>query len=115
MTLQNINNLTNKKDEIFQTYSLKPTMIQNRSMLKSYEKTHKRQTHLRSYISNVLSLKLPSSVKLTLLNSTEKKLVAHFSSVDKNSQTKINQQLKDKNIQYSINLKSDTLEVEFKL
>ena len=115
ISIQNISNLTDKKDEIFQKYSLKPTMMQNNAMLKGYEKINKQQTNLRVDIASVLSLNLPSEVKLTLLKSTNKKLIVHFNSVDKNSQLKIKQQLKKKNLIFSSNLKNGILEMEFRL
>jgi len=115
MILNSIGKISNEKDEIFTTYSLKPTMMQNKSMLKEYKYKHTKQTNLRKYISNVLSLNLKNDVKLTLLNSNHKKLTVLFSGVDEKSFESIKQQLRNKNIQNSSKLKSKTLSLEFKL
>jgi len=113
INLQNIDNLKKKKDEVFQQYSLKPTMFQNNSLLSNYKKINKTQTKLRDLISTVLSLRLPKTTKITLIDSNKKKLIVHFKSVDINSKMQIESQLKNKN--YLSSLKKDILSVEFKL
>ncbi len=115
ITVKNVDKITKMKDEVFQTYSLKPTMMQNKSMLKQYEKINTKQTNLRTYIASVLSLKLPTDVTLTLLKSNSKKLTALFNGVDKKAYSSIKKQFKDKHIDLSTSLKNDTLSVEFKL
>lgn len=113
LTLQNIDKISAKKDNIFSSYSLKPTMIQNRSLLKKYEKIDAKQINLRKYIADILSLNLLNNVKLKLLTSDEKKLTVIFSGIDDKASTQIKKQLK--NHKYTSKLKSNFLTLEFKL
>jgi len=113
LILQNINQFNIKTDNIFSSYSLKPTKMQNLFLLKEYEKIDKKQIALRRYIANILTLNLTDGTKLTMLNSNTKKLIAIFKNVNKSSYKNIKMQLKD--MKYSSNLTSNKLTLEFKL
>jgi len=75
--LQNISSLQDKKDGLFLKYNLKPTMMQNRSILKSYKTLHLKEVKLRRYISCILSLKLQKQ-KISLLELKNKILTVEF-------------------------------------
>jgi hypothetical protein len=54
ITKQKIASLEEQKSELFTKYDLKPTMFQNKALLKKYKDIHKNQTKLRQELSNKL-------------------------------------------------------------
>ena len=57
ITKQKIASLEEQKIELFKKYDLKPTMFQNKAMLKKYKDIHKNQTKLRDELSKKLKQK----------------------------------------------------------
>ena len=111
LILQDIDHISDKKDNIFANYSLKPTTMQNISLLKEYQKTHTQQTNLRKYISKILSLN--TDAKLTLISLENNKLNILMENIDKQGYVSIKEQLKD--IEFISTLKGTKLTLEFKL
>jgi hypothetical protein len=54
ITSQKIASLDKQKGELFTEYDLKPTMFQNKALLKKYKDIHKNQTNLRQELSKKL-------------------------------------------------------------
>jgi hypothetical protein len=115
VTTQKVDEVTKAKDELFSKYSLKPTMFQNKSILKKHQSTHKKQTKIRQYTQSILSLRLGKGVKLTNINLKSKDLVAIFSGLDKGSEKSIVKNLKKKNVDFKSSFKDGKFYVEMKL
>ena len=111
LILQDIDHISDKKDNIFANNSLKPTTMQNISLLKEYQKIHTQQTNLRKYISKILSLN--TDAKLTLISLENNKLNILMENIDKQGYVSIKEQLKD--IEFISTLKGTKLTLEFKL
>ncbi len=103
------------KDELFQKYGLKSTMMQNRSILKEYKDIHSVQSKFREYTSYILLLKLQNKEKLTLLSLKGNSLIAEFSEVGKGSAANIEKIFKTENMKYKSSFKETTWHVEIKL
>lgn len=115
ITKQKTDEIRKLKDELFLKYKLKPTMLQNKSMLSKYENIHKKQTNLRAYISYLLALRLKGSEKLTNLRVEDKTLVAEFSDVSKQTISNIQKKLKSKKVNFKTQMKSKVFYVEMQL
>jgi hypothetical protein len=57
ITKQKITSLDAQTQELFKKHDLKPTMFQNKAVLKKYKDIHKNQTKLREELSNALKQK----------------------------------------------------------
>lgn len=115
ITLSKTQKIEKLKDELFVKYKLKPTMMQNRSMLKKYTKIHNKQTKIREYISLLLSIKLRDAEVFSLLNMSSKSLDAEFSSATNATMIKIEKALKAKKIKYNIELQDSVVHLEMLL
>lgn len=83
ITLNKANNLQTQREELFSSYHLKPTMFQNKALLKKYEGIYKSQTKLRNVLAAVLSLHLQTGERLKIVSYKNKKLKLEFSGVKK--------------------------------
>lgn len=104
-----------KTDEIFLKSDLKPTMFENRSILKKFEKTHQVQTRFREYLAYLLALKLNKNEKMTLLNLKNKTILVNFSGVQEKKSAHITSVLTSKGVQFTQKHKDGTLHLEIKL
>ncbi len=57
ITKQKIASLEDQEAKIFKEYDLKPTMFQNKAILKKYKGIHENQTKLRDELSKALKQK----------------------------------------------------------
>ncbi len=112
---QKLNETSNMRDELFITHSLKPTMMQNRSMLKEYKKTHTRQIKIRENISYMLSLNLKKTVNIALITLKSNKLIFEFSGIKKGREVILEKDFKANDIHYTSNFKSESWYVEITL
>ena len=103
------------KDEIFAKNSLKPTMLQNRAMLKNYTAIHSRQTKIRELSSYLFALKLKQNEKMTLLRLKNKTLSANFSGTNKGSFSHITSGLKTKKLKFTTKHKNGVLQLEIEV
>jgi len=55
ITKQKIYYIEEQKSELFSKYDLKPTMFQNKALLKKYKDIHSKQTKLREELSDKLN------------------------------------------------------------
>jgi len=115
ITMQKTNEIEQLKDELFAKYKLKPTMLQNKSVLNKYKNIHDKQTNLREYISYILALKLKESEKLTSLSLNNEILEAEFSDVSEQTFSNIQKTLKSKKANFKAQMKSKILYVEMQL
>lgn len=115
ITLHKISSTAELRDELFKKNALKPTMMQNRSMLKELQDIHETQTKFREYVSYILSLQLQNKEKLILLSLKANSLVAEFSEVEKGSEAVIENVFKSKNMKYKSSFKESTWHVEIEL
>lgn len=115
ITLHKISSTAALRDALFVKNALKPTMMQNRSILKELQDVHTIQTKFREYASYILSLQLANKEKLTLLSLKANTLVAEFSEVQKGSEANIEKVFKSKNMKYKSSFKESTWHVEIEL
>ncbi len=115
ITTQKTAQVLELKDELFAKYKLKPTMLQNKSMLKKYNNIHKRQTKIREYISYILSLNLQGKEKLSKLNIKEKTIKAEFSDASKATVSRVQKILKAKKVNFKADIQESVLHLEMAL
>ena len=115
ITQKKLQDTLSLRDDAFVNYGLKSTMLQNRSMLKSYNKIHDKQTKLREYIGYFLSMKLRSGERLSLVKLHSNTLRIEISGIKNNMQKTIINSLKKKEIIFNPSFKNDTLSVEIVL
>ncbi|QOY52841.1 hypothetical protein [Candidatus Sulfurimonas baltica] len=115
ITAQKADNILELKDELFAKNGLQPTMLQNKSMLKKYNKIHIQQTNIRKYISSFLSLKLKQSEHIELISLREKVMVVDFSGTNKNAFSHITSALKAKNVMFKSTYNNGVLHLEIAL
>lgn len=96
ITLHKANRFQTQREELFSSYGLKPTMFQNKALLKKYEAIFKSQTKLRTLLAKALSMKLPSGVKLKVVSYKNKKLKLEYSGVKKGEEHLIKEALQKK-------------------
>ena len=73
-----LEHLTTQKEQLFSSYHLKPTLMQNRAILQKYEKTAALQDAIRYTIAYFLNAKLPKEVTIEHLRYNEKHLRVTF-------------------------------------
>lgn len=115
ITTQRSQEVMTKTDEIFMKNDLKPTMFENRSILKKFEKTHEVQTRFREYLAYLLALNLNKGEKMTLLSLKNKTLIVNFSGVDQKNSAQITSVLTSKGVHFTPKHKDGTLHLEIKL
>jgi hypothetical protein len=115
ITLQKTSEVLELKSELFAKHKLKPTMLQNKSMLKKYETIHEKQTKFREYTSYLLSLRLQGAEKLAKLTLKEKTLDAEFSGATEITLSRIQNTLKSKKVKFTTEMKNKTLHLEMLL
>ncbi|WP_457744496.1 hypothetical protein [Sulfurimonas sp.] len=104
-----------QRNELFMKYGLKPTMFQNRSMLRGYESIYKSQTQLRQYMADLLSLKLKKNHKIKMITYKNKQLSVEFIGLKAGEEKYIEQMLKSKKCNFSAQYKNNIWYVEFKI
>jgi hypothetical protein len=115
ITTQRSQEIVTKTDEIFVKDGLRPTMFENRSILKKFEKTHEIQTRLREYLAYLLSLKLNTNEKITLLSLKNKVILVNFSGVNEKRSSHITSVLTSKGIHFTQKYKDDALHLEIEI
>ena len=115
ITSQKVEQTTTTQEELFEKYKLKPTMFQNKSLLKKYTKLHKKQMQLRYYTSQILALKLKGNDKLNSMILKDKKFIVSFSGVKRDEKSYIEKKLKTKKIKYKPFFKDNVFYVEMAL
>ena len=112
---QDVSKLQEKESSVFENYHLKPTMFQNKSLLKKYNKIHTRQTNIRSAIANILSIRLKKGHILSSIVLQKKKLKVVFSGLKNHDQNYIKEKLQKKNLLFTSHFNKDVLVVEVSL
>lgn len=115
ITTQRSQEIVMKTDEIFVKEDLKPTMFENRSILKKYEKTHEVQTIFREHLAHILALELNKNEKMTVLTLKNKTLQVDFSGIDAQRSSSITSILKSKGMSFTHKHQDGTLHLETKI
>jgi len=97
LTTKKVEELALKKESEFVKNRLKPTMFENRSILKKYQKRYNIQTKLRQSMSSVLSLR---GVVLKSVYLKKKKLLVEFEMFPSRGKKQLEQKLKSKKLRY---------------
>jgi len=112
ITSKKADDLQNSRYDLFSKNALKPTMMQNRSMLRSYETIYKRQTKIRNDLYQLLSTPLAASQKLARIQLKRNKLIAEFSGVKQGLAKKLASDLKRRGLDFKATFKNETLRIE---
>lgn len=115
ITNKRADDLENARYALFAKNSLQPTMLQNRSMLHSYEKIYKKQTKIREVLYGLLTTSLAGSQKIAKIRLRRDKLIAVFSGVKNGSEKKIATDLKRKGFDFRAIFKDEKLRIEVRL
>ncbi|WP_297442918.1 hypothetical protein [Sulfurimonas sp.] len=115
ITQAKVEKIQTQQSELFTLYKLKPTMLQNRSMLKEYEKIYKTQTKLRETLSVLLGLSLQKGHAMKLLAYKGKKLNVVFSGLKAGQEKYLITAFKRSKLQYTAKFKDQNWYVEFSL
>ena len=115
MTLHKIEKLQTDRENIFQKYSLKPTMMQNRSLLKGYEESYTRQMQLRKIIAVVLGMHLKPKHKIKFIGYQNRKVTVSYSGLKKGDERYIETYFRSKSLHYSAKYRKNIWYVEVKL
>lgn len=115
ITLNKIDKLQTQRDNIFHKYELKPTMMQNRSLLKGYEESYKRQMQLRKVLAVVLGMHLKPKHKVKFIAYKNRKVTLHYSGLKKGDEGYIETYFRAKSLNYSAKYKNNIWYVEVKL
>ena len=115
ITLHKISSVERLRDDVFAKNHLKPTMMQNRSMLKTYKTLHNKEMKLRAYISYILKTNLKDTQNLSLISLKGKMLSVEFSGLIRGDEVKIENYFKSKKMVFNSRFKIDSWHVEIEL
>ena len=115
ITSNNTADLLEQNDEIFASYKLKPTMMQNKSMLKKYKKIHTKQSKIREHISSILKFRLQGSERLSELDVKNSTLSAKYSGASTATLSRIKNVFKSKKIKHKLYMQDKILHLEVQL
>jgi len=115
MLLQQKEFFSDKKEELFSKYSLKPTMMQNRSILQKYEKIDAKQRNLRNYLAVILGLSLKKGERIEKISVDDKSMKILFTGIHQKKLKNLLSWFYKKQIQLKIKQKSKKVEVEIAL
>ena len=104
-----------KRTDLFETYGLKSTRLQNEAIMDRLEKRYIKQTKIRSLSSMLFDLKLNKTEKMTRFDILASKLVAEFNVASKSRVKALTAQLKAAGLVFKESYKDDVLQVELKL
>jgi len=115
MLQQNRDEILAAKDGLFAKYDLKPTMMQNESVVKRYNALHEQQMKFRSTIATIINLKLGQNEKIESINYEQRSIHVLFDGVKESSFKHIAETLKAKNIEYKVDFKDSMVILEVQL
>jgi hypothetical protein len=115
ITAYKLTQIIEQKEELFAKYSLKSTMLENKSMLKKYDSTYMKQIKLRDTIAYILALRLNPSEELSQLNFKNTILEAEFSGITEGKEQHITEIFKSKNVNFKASFKDKSWHVEISI
>ena len=115
LTLNKIEQIQTQRENIFTKYALKPTMMQNRSLLRGYKEIYTRQMELRKILAVVLGMHLKSNHKVKFIAYKNRKVLVHYSGLKKGDERYIETYFRAKQLHYSARYKNNIWYVEMKL
>ena len=104
-----------QEKELFTKYHLKPTMMQNKAILRSYTALYTRQKKLRETIDIFLDLPLGATQHLSRLEYNDAGFAMSIENIDTASRNKIEAILKAKGLNITTTLTKEILKVEVTL
>ncbi|MBL0687296.1 MAG: hypothetical protein JJV95_07505 [Sulfurospirillum sp.] len=111
ITIQKTKEIVMFKDEVFSKYDLKPTILQNKSMLIEYESIHEKQTKLREYIAYMLAFKLQDKERLSKLILKNNTLTAEFINISEKTHIQIKDYFTANQMKFTLDIKDGILKV----
>jgi len=115
ITSQKSDSIDEAKNELFSKYKLKPTMFQNKSMLKKYKNIYTKQSKLREYMSYFLSMRLPKTQKITLIDYNNNILNVKISGIKQGGEQIVLNKLNSKKVKFKSSFKGNIFRVEIKI
>ena len=115
VTHQKISQVQAQEQALFTQYHLKPTMMQNKAILRSYTALYTHQKKLRETIDIFLALRLNKTQHLSLLEYNDTHFAMSITDVDAASRKKIETSLQAKGLKITTTLKNKTMRVEVEL
>jgi hypothetical protein len=112
ITSQKVNELREKKDNVFTKYRLKPTMFENKSILKKYTKIYNKQSRLREVTAIFISARLKKGESIKVMSYKNSTFKVNFELLSESTKKMLISKLKAKKFQ--ISSQSDTT-MEIKL
>jgi hypothetical protein len=112
---QNYKRVEREKEAIFQSYKLKPTLMQNRAILESYKKRNLKEQKLRQYITDFLKLNLHKGEKILSIDYDGKKLQVVVEGLKKGDEKRLLASLYKKKIKIKTEYKAEKLLIEVAL
>lgn len=103
------------KESLFSKHNLKPTMMQNESMVKKYSALHEKQMEFRSKIGTIINLELAPNEKIDSINYQGRSIHVLLSGVKESGFGHIAEALKIKNIEYKVDFKDSMTILEVQL
>ena len=103
------------KEQIFAKNGLKPTMMQNRSLLEYYRSIHKRETKIREFLAALISLHLKENEKIVHLYVKGKEFQVDFSGVVRGEEVKIVKKLQSLGFYFKAKYHAQTLTLKVRL
>ncbi len=111
-----IGKIETKKDELFQKYHLKPTMIQNLSILESYKEIFNKQLKLRKVVGEILKLKLDKNEKIISIKYAGNLILVKIKGIGNDKQAKsVIDFLNKENIKFTYNFIKNQMNIEVKI
>lgn len=115
ITNQKANDILEQKNILFLKHSLKPTMLQNKTILKKYKTIHNKQMKIRDNLSSILTLSLKKDEKMIFLDIKNNNIFVNFSGIKNNDFTHIISPLKTKGIRFTPTYKDNILQLKVRL
>ncbi len=108
-------NITQAREKIFSQYGLKPTLMQNRSILQHYETIYEKQKALREYIILLLKSSLKKDQKIQSISYVNGKVKAVVTNVKPQEVKRITALFIQKKIAHKVDFKKDNMQLEITL
>lgn len=115
ITLEKISKVESSKEALFKNAGLQATMFQNRSILKEYQQTDKKQKKLRRELVTILNTPLANGAKIVDLSLKGKIIKVAYKPITSGMKNNIVNYFKSKNIKVTSKLVLKTLHLEIEL
>ena len=107
--------IENSRDNLFASYKLKPTLMQNRAILEKYQRADLKEQKLRKYIDYFLKAKYINKEKIVAINYNGSVLSVEIAGIKGNVEKRLLSQFYKEKIKLNTRYKADNLIVEVKV